>query len=90
MPGDSGTSPVRGAHLRGQHQLPVPKEGDIVSLIRDFVGNNVALLPRPEDMPEPFVKVSAYCRDGARGVEPELAPRWNRHFRAAVAGEKWL
>lgn len=67
-----------------------PKEGDIISLIRDFVGNNVALLPRPEDMPEPFVKVSAYCRDGARGVEPELAPRWNRHFRAAVAGEKWL
>ena len=67
-----------------------PKEGDIVSLIRDFVGNNVALLPRPEDMPEPFVKVSAYCRDGARGVEPELAPRWSRHFRAAVAGEKWL
>ena len=44
-----------------------PKEGDIVSLIRDFVGNNVALLPRPEDMPEPFVKVSAYCRDGASG-----------------------
>lgn len=41
-------------------------------------------------MPEPFVKVSAYCRDGARGVEPELAPRWNGHFRAAVAGEKWL
>ena len=45
-----------------------PKEGDIVSLIRDF----------------------AYCRDGARGVEPELAPRWSGHFRAAVAGEKWL
>ena len=67
-----------------------PKEGDIVSLIRDFVGNNVALLPRPEDMPEPFVKVSAYCRDGARGVEPELAPRWSGHFHAAVAGEKWL
>ncbi len=39
---------------------------------------------------EPFVKVSAYCRDGARGVEPELAPRWSGHFHAAVAGEKWL
>ena len=67
-----------------------PKEGDIVSLIRDFVGNNAALLPRPEDMPEPFVKVSAYCRDGAAGVEPQLVPRWRDHFRAAVAGEKWL
>ena len=67
-----------------------PKNGDIVTLIRDFVGNNVALLPRPEDMPEPFVKVSAYCRDGAAAVEPELAPRWRSHFRAAVAGEKWL
>ena len=41
-------------------------------------------------MPEPFVKVSAYCRDGAAGVEPQLAPRWRDHFRAAVAGEKWL
>lgn len=67
-----------------------PKEGDMVALIRDFVGNNVALLPRPEDMPEPFLKVSAYCRDGAKGVEPELAPRWSGPFHAAVAGENWL
>ena len=67
-----------------------PKEGDIVTLIRDFVGNNVALLPRPEDMPEPFLKVSAYCRDGAKAVEPDLAPRWRKHFQAAVVGEKWL
>ena len=67
-----------------------PKEGDIVSLIRDFVGNNVALLPRPEDMPEPFVKVSAYCREGAAGMELVLAPRWRDRFRAAVAGERWL
>ena len=67
-----------------------PKEGDMVALIRDFVGNNVSLLKRPEDMPEPFVKVSAYCRDGAAAMEPELAPRWTGHLHAAVAGEKWL
>ena len=67
-----------------------PKEGDMVTLVRDFVGNNVALLPRPEDMPEPFVKVSAYCREGAAGMEPVLAPRWRDRFRAAVAGERWL
>ena len=67
-----------------------PKEGDMVTLVRDFVGNNVALLPRPEDMPEPFVKVSAYCREGAAGMEPVLAPRWRDRFQAAVAGERWL
>ena len=67
-----------------------PKEGDIVPLIRDFVGNNVSLLSRPEEMPEPFVKVSAYCRDGAKAVEPRLAPPWRGRFHAAVAGEKWL
>ena len=67
-----------------------PKEEDIVSLIRDFVGNRVALLRRPEDMPEPFVKVSAYCRDGTGPVVPRLVPRWGACFCAAVAGERWL
>ena len=67
-----------------------PKDFDVVTLVRDFVGNNVALLPRPEDMPEPFVKISAYCRDGARSVDPILTPRWAKHFHAAIAGEKWL
>ena len=28
-----------------------PKQGDIVTLVRDFVGNNVALLSAPEEMP---------------------------------------
>lgn len=67
-----------------------PKEEDVVTLVRDFVGNNVAILSRPEEMPEPIVKVSAYCRDGAAGMEPVLAPRWRGRFQAAVAGEKWL
>ena len=37
-----------------------------------------------------MVKVSACCRRGAAAVEPLLAPKWRPHFRAAVAGEKWL
>ena len=66
-----------------------PKQEDIVDHIRYFVGNNVTLLDRPDQVPEEIVKVSAYCRDGATRVEPVLAPRWER-FHGAVAGEKWL
>ena len=62
-----------------------PKQSDVVSLMRDFVGNNVALLSAPEETPEAIVKVSAYCRDGAAAVEPLLAPRWRTQFRVAVA-----
>lgn len=67
-----------------------PKEADIVDHIRYFVGNNVALVAGPEEVPEDIVKVSAYCRQGAQRVEPELAPRWQGRFQAAVAGDKWL
>ena len=67
-----------------------PKQGNIVTLVRDFVGNNVALLSAPEEMPEAIVKVSAYCRDAAADMVPLLAPRWSTRFRSAVAGAHWL
>ena len=66
-----------------------PKQGDIVDHIRYFVGNNVTLLDRPDQVPEEMVKVSAYCREGAERVEPVLSPRW-KQFHGAIAGEKWL
>ena len=67
-----------------------PKEPDIVDHIRYFVGNNLALLAEPEDMPEEIVKVSAYCPYGAASLEPLMAPRWRDRFRVAVAGPSWL
>ena len=67
-----------------------PKQQDIVDHIRYFVGNNVTLVPSPEAIEEEIIKVSAYCRDGARQVEPLLAPVWGKIFHCAVAGEKWL
>ena len=66
-----------------------PKQGDIVTLIRDFVGNNVVILNSPEEVPEEMVKVSAYCRTGAAVMSPVLAPGWEE-FHPSVAGEKWL
>lgn len=67
-----------------------PKEDDIEGVIRDFTGNNIQLVPRPEAVPEDIIKVSSYCRFGAAEMEPVLAPRWSQHFRTAVAGDKWL
>ncbi|MGE4276176.1 MAG: HAD family hydrolase [Lawsonibacter sp.] len=67
-----------------------PKEMDIVDHIGCFVGNNLAVVGIPEEVPEDIVKVSAYCRMGAVQMEPVLVPRWKKYFRAALAGEKWL
>ena len=67
-----------------------PKEPDIVDHVRYFVGNDVTLVPSPEAIGEEIIKVSAYCREGARQVEPRMAPKWGTEFRCAVAGEKWL
>ena len=67
-----------------------PKTEDYIDHIRYFVGNNTTVLSDPEEMPEDFVKISAYYRPGATLVEPLLRPKWERTFQVAVAGECWL
>ena len=67
-----------------------PKKGDVVDPIRYFVGNNLAILPTVEDMPEDIVKVSAYCPQGAVEVQPVLGPKWEDEFHHAIAGAAWL
>ena len=67
-----------------------PKQPDIVDHMRYFVGNNVTILASPEEMPEDFLKISAYCRSGAASLAPIMVPRWGSHFHVAVAGIAWL
>lgn len=67
-----------------------PKTQDYIDHIRYFVGNNTTVLSAPQDMPEDFVKISAYYRPGATVIEPMLAPKWKDTFQVAVAGECWL
>ena len=54
------------------------------------MGNNLAILPTVDDMPEDIVKVSAYCPQGAVEVQPVLGPKWEDEFHHAIAGEAWL
>lgn len=67
-----------------------PKRPDFEAHIRWFTGNNIALIPSPEGVPEDIIKVSAYCPNSLEEVREALCPKWERHFSAAVAGEAWL
>ncbi len=67
-----------------------PKEQRIVYIMRDLVGNNVTVLERPEDVPEPVVKVAAYNPAGAEFVKSKLDERWKKHFRTAISGDCWF
>lgn len=67
-----------------------PKAPDYKDYILWFTGNNVAQVAAPEEVPEDIVKVSAYCSGGVEEARAALFPRWERHFRAAVAGTAWL
>lgn len=67
-----------------------PKTQAYVDHIQYFVGNNVAILPNPEAMPEEFVKISAYFKAGAQHVDPLLRPQWEDRFQIAIAGACWL
>ncbi|MGM9605221.1 MAG: HAD family hydrolase [Faecousia sp.] len=67
-----------------------PKTADYIDHIRYFVGNNTTILQSPEEMPEDFVKISAYYRPGAALIEPVLASKWQDRFQTAIAGACWL
>lgn len=67
-----------------------PRNEDVVDHIRYFVGNNLTVVPSPEAVPEDIVKIAAYCRQGSRLLEPEMAPRWRERLNVAIAGEMWL
>lgn len=67
-----------------------PKSADYEDHIRYFLGNNAVILRRPSEIPEDFVKISAYYLPGAGEIEKILAPRWRQTFQVAVAGAAWL
>lgn len=67
-----------------------PKTPEYADHIRYFVGNNVTILTRPEDMPEDFVKISAYYLPGAEQIDAMLRPQWEQAFQVAIAGKCWL
>ena len=53
----------------------LPKQEDIVHLVRDVVGNRVRIVDRLEDIGEELLKVSAYCRGGA-AASAAMADPW--------------
>ncbi len=67
-----------------------PKAPDLEDQIQWFLGNRTAVLPSPADVPEDIVKVSAYCPGGTDAAKAALFPKWEAHFRCAVAGPVWL
>ncbi len=66
-----------------------PKEEEIISVM-EGKGNNVALIPRPEDVPEDIVKIAAYCPGRLEETQLTLSRRWGDQFHAAVAGAEWV
>ncbi len=68
----------------------LPKRESFVSEVQDRLGNHTVVLDRLEDMPEEIVKVSAYCPGRLVQTRLALVFRWERAFRAAVAGDDWL
>ena len=58
--------------------------------MRNFTGNHVREIERPEEVLEDIIKVSAFCPEGTERAKALLEPRWGKAFRMAVAGPEWL
>lgn len=66
-----------------------PKDRSFVGVMEQ-VGNNIALIPRPEDTPEGIVKLAAYCPGRLEETCRVLTERWGGVFQVAIAGECWV
>lgn len=67
-----------------------PKSDDYLPRLRDFTGNNITALEQPEDMPEDFIKISAFRTKGAEAIAPAFTARWQDALQVAIAGFGWL
>lgn len=53
-------------------------------------GNNVALISRPEDVPEDIIKLAVYCPQGTSECRHALGPKWSGELSVASAGPDWV
>ena len=65
--------------------IPHPRTRFKPEFPRWFLGTRPAVLPAPADVPEDIIKVSAYCPKGIEAAKAALFPKWEQHFRCAVA-----
>ena len=74
--------------LRLAAQLKAEKKAGIPHRLCE--GKNVALISRPEDVPEDIIKLAVYCPDGTSECRHTLAPKWSGELSVASAGPDWV
>lgn len=68
----------------------LPGDPEFENYMREVKGNNVSVVPRPEDVPEDIIKLAAYCPEGTGPTRHALGPRWAGTFSMASAGPDWV
>ena len=67
----------------------LPGDPDYEHLMRDIKGNNVAVIDRPEDVPEDIIKLATYCPEGTGPTRHALGPKWDGRLSMCSAGPDW-
>lgn len=68
----------------------LPGDPDYEHLMRDIKGNNVAVIDRPEDVPEDIIKLATYCPEGRGPTRHALGPKWDGRLSMCSAGPDWV
>lgn len=68
----------------------MPKDPEVLPLIRTYLGSQVAVISRPEEIIGGIVQISAFCRPDTERAYAALAPRWGQRINVAVAGRNWI
>lgn len=67
-----------------------PKDPFIIDHMRSFVGNNTTVVPTPEDVPMPILKLATHYLPGSEQIAPYFRKRWEEQFSVAISGKPWL
>lgn len=69
----------------------IPKKQSYVTHLRDYVGNNITIIDRPERIAEPILKVSFFTENKYRdSVAEELGGRYAGQCLMMTSGNEWV
>lgn len=68
----------------------IPHNLEFCNIIKNYWNIVLEYLNKPEEMPENFLKIAAFCSSSSEEIREKLAPKYQDKINVDISGNSWL